>query len=97
MGNIHFVKDGSGDGHAAEKKTLPASELASALKDFIAVFYESAPTMNVDRPVSKESAPKHVVVEISIGEENEKFPNAGYYHIANLGPSQCARMFSFYY
>ena len=97
MADVHFVKEGGGDGYARRMHTLPATEASAVFEAFVIEFHETAPVFNPDISASKDSPPKFVVLEVDVGEETSKFPKAGYYLISGLNPGKCARKLSIYF
>ncbi len=97
MANIHFLKEGSGEGYAKRVHISPITEATEKLSKFSAQYSKTGPIINSDFPVSKNSSPKHVVLEVETGEENSRYSRTGYYIIAGLAPIDCAAMFGIYY
>ena len=97
MSKIHFLREGGDDNYAKCMHTLPIAEATEKLFKFAVEFHETGPKIYPDRPVLKGSKYKRVVLEVDAGEENQKFPKAGYYIIVGLTPRICADMFGIYF
>lgn len=98
MSNIHFLKEGGDNNYACCKKNnLSIAEATEKFAQFAVQFYEIGPQINPDTPVLKSSKYKYVVLEVKAGEENKKFPKAGYYIIVGMTPRNCADLLEIYY
>lgn len=97
MATIYLVRDGRGEGHTSRGHEVAIEKATDTLSKFAVHFSQSGPVINPDAPFSATSAYRHVVLEVHSGEENSKFPTAGFYLIAGLDPRTCASMFGIYY
>ena len=97
MAHMHFLKEGRGEGYAKRVHTLSIAQATEKLSKFAVRFHETGPILNPDTPVSAVDSYRCVVLEVELGEENSKFPKAGYYIISGLTPSKCANMFGIYF
>ena len=95
MAKIFLVRDGSGENRASRGKNVSIDKATEEFSNFAIHFKENGPTINSEMPVNPVSPYKHVVLEVEVGEENAKFVKAGFYLIAGLNPSVCARKFKF--
>ncbi len=97
MATIYLVRDGRGEGHTSRGHEVPIEKATASLSEFAVHFSQSGPVINPDVPFSATSPYTHVVIEVYGGEENSKFPMAGFYLVAGLNPRTCASMFRIYY
>lgn len=97
MSKIHFLREGGDEYYAKRIYELPIAEATEVLSKFAVQFYEAGPKINPHAPVLKGSKYKFVVLEVDEGEENQKFPKAGYYIIIGLAPRNCADIFGIYF
>ena len=96
MSTIYVVRDGRGEGRTSRGYEVSIDKATKALEKFAVYFRKNGPIINPDEPNSSTSPYKHVVLEVFSGEENSKFPAAGYYLIAGFSPRACGSMFGFH-
>lgn len=98
MSSIHFLREGGDENYAdCKNHNLPIIEATEKFAQFAVQFHETGPKINSDIPVFESGKYKYVVLEVNAGEENKKFPKAGYYIIVGMTPRNCADMFGIYY
>lgn len=97
MTHIHFLKEGTGEGHARRVHSLPVLDASEKLAQYAVRFYEVGPRLGGESPVSAVAPYRAVVLEVETGETSPKFPKAGYYQIVGLSPSDCAGLFGIYF
>jgi len=89
MAIVYKVKDGPRGDRTDEGKEISIASLTSKLANHTCQFLtEEPPQFNAGKPSDYF---RHIVVEVSDeGELNNKFPNKGFYVVANLDVSDAA-------
>lgn len=93
MADVYLIKEGSPH-EASAPRAVDIETLTERLTPFEKRYYDAPPDIHPDegRPAARDAF-KHVLVRIHEGEVNAVFPEAGYYHVPNLTPEDCRRLF----
>ena len=91
MATVFFVRDGTGDQHTSRGHEVSMADAMTSLEPYETKYFESGPTIN--EGVASGYAPfKYVVLEVSEGETNAKFPEQGYYLLVGLSVEDCLKL-----
>ena len=93
MANVFFIKDGTPH-QGTSPRSIPIETVTEKLTPFEKRYFDAPPDINpAAGSSSADDEYRHVIVKVDEAEINAVFPDAGYYHVPQLTPEDCRRLF----